>query len=245
MLNGDDPAVAAMATRTAARVVLVGTTGRAEVRAEDITLDRLGRASFELVTGAGRVKVGLRLSGEHQVGNALAAAAVGLECGLALTDTGAALSEARPVSHWRMEIVERPDGVVVVNDAYNANPESMRAALKTLAVMARGRRSWAVLGPMGELGELAVAEHDALGRLAVRLNVNVLVAVGVAARPIAQGASLEGSYNGEAVWVETWTEAADLLEPQLRAGDVVLVKASRAAGFERLAARLAQAGTTP
>ena len=257
VLNADDPAVAAMATRTAARVVLVGTTSRAAVRAEDITVDRLGRASFTLITppagtptanpidtpnGAtpsSRFPVGLQVSGEHQVGNALAAAAVALQCGLSATKIADTLSAARPASRWRMEVTERADGVVIVNDAYNANPESMRAALKTLAVMAEGRRSWAVLGPMGELGETSVAEHDALGRLAVRLNINVLIAVGAQARPIARGAAHEGSYNGEAVWVADRAEAADLLRPQLRDGDVVLVKASRAAGLELLAAELA------
>ena len=239
VLNADDPTVAAMSARTDARVVTVGQSGTADVRSEDIALDGLGRAAFQLVTGQGRVPVSLLLSGEHQVGNALAAAAVALECGMALADVGAALSEATAASRWRMEITERPDGVVVVDDSYNANPESMRAALKTLAIMARGRRSWAVLGPMGELGAESAQEHDALGRLAVRLDIGTLVAVGEEARPIAQGAALEGSWNGESVWVPDIEAAAAMLASNVRSGDVVLVKASRAAGLERLAQLLA------
>ena len=187
----------------------------------------------------------LQLSGEHHVGNALAAAAIALECGLPLPDVAAALSVARAQSRWRMELTEREDGVLVVNDAYNANPESMRAALKSIAAIAReggGRRSWAVLGPMAELGPDAPAEHDAIGRLIVRLDISRLVAVGEAARPIAHGAALEGSWDGESRWVADIAAAAGLLRAELRAGDVVLVKASRSARLEQLAAMLAEDG---
>ncbi|MCW2528528.1 MAG: murF [Pseudonocardiales bacterium] len=239
ILNGDDPTVAAMASRTSARIVRVGENSAADVRGENITLDDLGRASFTMVAAGEAVRVSLMLSGEHQVGNALAAAAVALECGLAPAEVAAALSQAAAASRWRMEIHERPDGVVVINDAYNANPESMRAALKTLAIMSRGRRSWAVLGPMAELGDRATQEHDALGRLAVRLDINTLIAVGEQARPISQGASHEGSYDGESVWVPDIDAALAMLHSEVRAGDVILVKASRSAGLERLAQALA------
>jgi UDP-N-acetylmuramoyl-tripeptide--D-alanyl-D-alanine ligase len=143
-----------------------------------------------------------------------------------------------------MEVTERPDGVLVINDAYNANPESMRAALKALASVARARRatgarSFAVLGEMAELGPDGPAEHDALGRLAVRLDVSRVVAVGEQARPILHGAALEGSWNGEASWVPDVDAALALLRRELRAGDVVLVKASRAASLERVALALA------
>ena len=243
VLNADDPAVAAMAARTSARVVTVGVSKSADVRAEDVRLDSLGRAAFTVVSGVERVQVALMVSGEHQVGNALAAIAAARECGLSLADAADVLGVTGPASKWRMEITERSDGVVIVNDAYNANPESMRAALKTLAAMGASGRTWALLGPMAELGGGAVAEHDALGRFAVRLNVSRLVAVGAEARPIAQGAAHEGSYDGESQWVPDIAAAVDLVAPQLEKGDVVLVKASRSAGLERLADALRTAVT--
>lgn len=236
VLNADDPLVAAMAGRTAARVVTVGEAPGAELRAEQVGLDDLGRASFRLTTPAGRVPVALRLSGAHHVANALAAAAVALECGLPLDAVGAGLSEAEPRSRWRMEVSERADGTVFVNDAYNANPESVRAALTALAAIGRARsaRTVAVLGEMAELGGDGPAEHDAVGRLAVRLDISRLVAVGAAARPIERGAALEGSWDGESSWVADAPAAVRLLRAELRAGDVVLVKASRAASLERI-----------
>ncbi len=238
VLNADDALVRAMADRTRARTVLVGTGRDAAVRAEDVTLDAAGRPSFDLVTAAGRARVTLRLHGEHHVGNALAVAATALECGMALDDVAAALADATPVSRWRMEVTERPDGVTVVNDAYNANPDSMRAALKALAAMGAGRRTWAVLGSMLELGEASAAEHDGIGRLAVRLNISRLVVVGDTARAMATGAQHEGSWGEEAVWVPDTDAAHDLLERELRPGDVVLLKSSRDAGLRWLGDRL-------
>lgn len=241
VLNADDPLVAAMAARTPARVVTVGEAATADVRASDVSLDDLGRPTFVLHARGVDGYVALRGVGAHQVGNALAAAAVALECGLTVEQVAAALSEATPVSRWRMEVTERPDGVVIINDAYNANPESMRAALKALASVARSRRarSFAVLGEMAELGPEGPAEHDALGRLAVRLDVARVVAVGTAARPIQHGAALEGSWNGESSWVPDVDAAIALLREELRPGDVVLVKASRAASLERVALAIA------
>jgi UDP-N-acetylmuramoyl-tripeptide--D-alanyl-D-alanine ligase len=142
-----------------------------------------------------------------------------------------------------MEVTERADGVTVVNDAYNANPDSMRAALKALAAMGVGRRTWAVLGSMLELGEESTAEHDAIGRLAVRLNVGRLVVVGETARPMATGAQHEGSWGDEAVWVPDADAAYALLEQELRPGDVVLFKSSRDAGLRWLGDRIAGDGT--
>src|SRR5665811_2383504 len=139
---------------------------------DSISLDPMGRASFTLVTDRGSADVALGLFGEHHVGNALAVAAVALVVGMTLPDVVTALGEARPLSRWRMEVHERADGVTIINDAYNANPDSMLAALKTLAIMGKGRRTWAVLGEMRELGSGSITEHEALGRLAVRLNVS-------------------------------------------------------------------------
>ncbi len=240
VLNADDPLVAAMATRTRARVVRVGESAAADVRAAHVSLDDLGRAAFRLVAPQGEADVSLQLVGAHHVGNALAAAAVALECGMSVAETAQALSVARPTSRWRMEVTERPDGLMVINDAYNANPESMRSALTALAAVSRprrpaGGRSFAVLGPMAELGPDGPAEHDALGRLAVRLDISRVVAVGDAARPVQHGAALEGSWDGESSWVPDVEAAIELLRAELRPADVVLIKASRAARLERVA----------
>ncbi len=245
LLNADDALVLAMRERTEARVVTFGEAGEAQVRAEAVRLGADGRARFLLVAGDQETEVELRLVGEHQVGNALAAAAAGLECGLGPGAVAAALSAAEPRSRWRMEVATTAGGVTVVNDAYNANPESVRAALKALAAMGRGdggsgprHRTWAVLGEMAELGEASRSEHDAVGRYAVRLDVSRLVAVGEAAKATHAGAVLEGSWGEESVHVAGVDAAVELLREQLRPGDVVLVKGSRVAGLERVAAAL-------
>jgi UDP-N-acetylmuramoyl-tripeptide--D-alanyl-D-alanine ligase len=239
VLNADDPLVRGMAERTGAAVVMVGTSVHADVRAEDVRLDAAGRPRFTLVRPDGSAEVALRLHGEHHVGNALAAAAVGMVLGLDVRTSAERLSAATPRSRWRMEVVERADGVTVVNDAYNANPDSVRAALRALVAMGgQQRRTWAVLGEMLELGDEHVSEHDAVGRLAVRLDVDRLVAVGEGARAIHLGAVQEGSWGEESAAVADVEAALALLRRELRPGDVVLVKASRAAGLDVLAQRL-------
>jgi UDP-N-acetylmuramoyl-tripeptide--D-alanyl-D-alanine ligase len=235
VLSADDAMVAAMAGRTRARVVLVGTSPVAGVRAQAVDLVA-GRARFTLVAPQGTALVHLQLVGEHHVGNALAAAAVALDAGASIDQVAAGLGSARPRSRWRMEVTERADGVTVVNDAYNANPESMRAALQALVDLAGNRRTWAVLGEMRELGPDTVAQHAQVGHLAGELGVDRVVLVGEAARAMAVA-------GGDAVLVADVEAAADLLRRELAAGDVVLVKASRAAALERVAqALLAQGG---
>ncbi|MDT7579629.1 MAG: UDP-N-acetylmuramoyl-tripeptide--D-alanyl-D-alanine ligase [Pseudonocardiales bacterium] len=227
VLNADDPRVAAMAARTRARVVPVGRGADAVVRAEDVTLDA-GRPRFRLVAPQGAADVALQLVGAHHVGNALAAAAVALELGATPEGVAAALSTAGPASRWRMEVTERADGVTVVNDAYNANPESMRAALQALVALGEGRRrTWAVLGRMGELGDSAAEAHADVAAAAAGLRVDELVTIGApeygAGRPVADADA-----------------ALTLLRAELAPGDVVLVKASRAVGLDRLASALLQ-----
>ncbi|MEU9729944.1 UDP-N-acetylmuramoyl-tripeptide--D-alanyl-D-alanine ligase [Streptomyces sp. NPDC048002] len=244
ILNADDPLVRAMASRTKAKVLLFGESGEADVRAENVRLTDSGQPSFMLHTPSGASEVTMRLYGEHHVSNALAAAAVAHELGMSAEEIATALSEAGSLSRWRMEVTERPDGVTVVNDAYNANPESMRAALRALVAMGKGRRTWAVLGKMAELGDEALAEHDAVGRLAVRLNVGKLVAVGGREASWLQlGAYNEGSWGEESVHVSDAQAAVDLLRSELRPGDVVLVKASRSVGLESVAQALVETGT--
>ncbi|MDX3310317.1 UDP-N-acetylmuramoyl-tripeptide--D-alanyl-D-alanine ligase [Streptomyces sp. NPDC054884] len=244
ILNADDPLVRAMASRTKAKAVFFGESDEADVRAENVRLMDTGQPAFRLHTPSGCSDVTMRLYGEHHVSNALAAAAVAHELGMSAQEIATALSEAGSLSRWRMEVTERPDGVTIVNDAYNANPESMRAALRALAAMgeasrAKGGRTWAVLGKMAELGDEALAEHDAVGRLAVRLNVGKLVAVGGREAAWLQlGAYNEGSWGEESVHVSDAQAAVDLLRSELRPGDVVLVKASRSVGLESVAQAL-------
>ncbi|MER6393961.1 UDP-N-acetylmuramoyl-tripeptide--D-alanyl-D-alanine ligase [Streptomyces sp. NPDC059382] len=244
VLNADDLLVRAMSARTKARTVLFGEAEDADIRATDVRMTAGGTPAFTLHTPSGCGDVTLRLYGEHHVSNALAAAAVAHVLGMSTPEIATALSGAGTLSRWRMEVTERADGVTIVNDAYNANPESMRAALRALAAMggsarAGGGRTWAVLGPMAELGDASLAEHDAVGRLAVRLNVSRLVAVGGREASWLQlGAYNEGSWGEESVLVSDAQAAVDLLRSELRPGDVVLVKASRSIGLERVALAL-------
>ncbi|MCL3860125.1 UDP-N-acetylmuramoyl-tripeptide--D-alanyl-D-alanine ligase [Actinotalea sp. K2] len=243
VLNGDDQRVAAMAAVAPGRVVLFGEEAAAAVRAVQVRLDDEGRARFDLTTPVGTAPVHLRLVGEHHVHNALAAAAAALELGLDLADVAEALTTAEALSPHRMHVTERPDGVTVIDDSYNANPESMRAALKALAVRSAGRRrTIAVLGEMLELGPDAVEAHDAIGRLAVRLNISRLVVVGDGARAMHTGAFQEGSWGQESRLVEDVEAAATWLDQELTEGDVVLVKSSHGAGLWRLGDRLAAGG---
>lgn len=223
VLNADQPEVAAMRRRTPARVVTTG-RGPADIRAVDVRCER-GRARFRLVTPHGEAPVALQLHGEHHVDNALAAAAVAVELGATPDQVAEALSAATRVSRWRMEVTDRPDGVTVINDAYNANPESMDAALRSLSSIGEGRRTWAVLGRMAELGDAAPAAHAEVAARARALGVDRLVAI-------------DCPEYGADVEVADVAEALQLLRAELRPGDVVLVKASRSVGLDRLADRL-------
>ncbi len=242
VLNADDPRVLGMAARTSARVLTTGRGADADVRATGVTLDDDARPRFTLVAAGEQHDVALRVAGEHQVANALSAAGAALAAGMGPADVAAALSAATARSRWRMEVDRRADGVTVVNDAYNANPESMRAALAALRGMPAGRRI-AVLGAMGELGPGAPAEHERLGGDAAAAGIDLIVAVGADAVGIAEGAVAAGRRAGEeSVHVPDRAAARELLSEVLRPGDVVLVKASRAYGLELLAADLLAAG---
>jgi UDP-N-acetylmuramoyl-tripeptide--D-alanyl-D-alanine ligase len=235
VLNADDPRVLGMAPRTVARVLTTGRGPDADVRALGVTLDDVARPRFTLAAQGEQHPVALQVVGEHQVANALSAAGAALAAGMRPAEVAAALSEAVPRSRWRMEVTRRADGVTVVNDAYNANPESMRAALAALAGLP-GTRRIAVLGAMGELGPGADGEHERLGRDAAAGGVDLVVAVGSDAVGIARGAGAAGLSAGEgSVHVPDRAAARSLLSEVLRPGDVVLVKASRAYGLEKLA----------
>ena len=242
VLNADDPLVATMAARTTARVLTYGGRAGSDVLVANVEVDELGRPRFDLSLDGATEHVEMRLLGEHNASNAAATAAVAAAVGVPLAQAARSLSAARSTSRWRMELHERSDGVTVINDAYNANPDSMRAALKALAAIGRGRakraRTVAVLGEMRELGESSREEHDTIGRLAVRLDISQLVVVGEPARPLHLGACLEGSSGEEPVFVEDNDQALAWLRQNLRPGDVVLLKASRAAELERVAEAL-------
>lgn len=238
VLFGDDPIVMQQAARTRAEIASFGEGPACTVRATDVRLDTAARASFTLHAGDQAEPVSLQLHGEHQMLNALAVAAVALHLGLGIEQVAMGLRAATAQSRWRMEVHEAPGGITVINDAYNANPESMRAALRTLRSMAAGRRTWAVLGEMRELGDRTVEEHDAIGRLAVRLDISRLLCVGPATRVMHLGASNEGSWGDESLHVADIDEAIALLRRELAPGDVVLVKASRSVGLERVAEAL-------
>jgi UDP-N-acetylmuramoyl-tripeptide--D-alanyl-D-alanine ligase len=223
ILNADDALVAAMAGRTTARVVRFGESAGADVRATDVSIDERGCASYLL---AGR-PVRLRVVGRHQVSNTLAAAAVALEAGMPRDRVAAALGELGILSARRMDVYDRPDGVTVIDDSYNANPSSTAAALRALAAIGRGRRTIAVLGYMAELGAFEREGHADVGRLAAELGVDRLIAVAANAGPILDGAAGVSGWNGEAIAAADQAAAIAALHADLRPGDVVLVKGSR------------------
>jgi UDP-N-acetylmuramoyl-tripeptide--D-alanyl-D-alanine ligase len=261
VLNLDDPRVAAMSDRTAATVLgytslpardgQPGAAGGDCVRADGVELNTGGHPEFELLLpggnapdgaapdGKNQVHVASRLIGAHHVGNLLAAAAAAHAAGISGAQIAASLSAQAAASRWRMERTERADGVTIINDAYNANPESMRAALRTLADLGRGRRTWAVLGAMLELGPDSIREHMAVGTQVVRLNISRLVVVGREARSLFVSAVNEGSWGDECVFAETTDEAYELLQAELAPGDLVLFKSSNSIGLRHLGDRIA------
>lgn len=256
ILNADDDLVAAMAGRARCAVVLTGSASHAQVRALEVTLEA-GRPRFTLVvardSASESAPVSLTVAGAHQVGNALAVAAAALSVGMSLDEVATALSDVGISSRYRMEITTRADGVTIVNDAYNANPESMAAALATLPQIAgtppsgragRTRRTWALLGEMRELGEESLAEHERIGELVVAAGVDIVVVLEPVAGAIAAGvrraAAAASTPGPELVAVADAAEAEALLRERLGNGDVALVKASNSIGLWSVADRLAK-----
>lgn len=243
VLNADDPRVAQMAALTPARVVRFGQFGvagvRIDVRASDLHSSRTG-TTFTLHLASGQsAPVVFPVLGEHHVMNALAAACAAEVLGISIDDIVAALHGTTRAERWRMEVLGGKDDVTVINDAYNASPDSMSAALKTLAQIAEpGRRTIAVLGEMAELGELAGEEHDRIGLLAVRLNISQMIVVGPGARRMHISTINEGSWDGESAYVDTPDEAFELVRTSVNPGDTVLVKSSNSAGLRFLGDRL-------
>ncbi len=241
VLNRDDPRVAQMAALTKARVLWFGQHPEADVRASDIASSGAG-TSFTLHTSDESMPVFFRVLGEHHVMNALAAAAIGVTLGLSLGDVVRVLEGASLAAPGRMQVLGGRDGVTIINDAYNASPDSMSAALRTLAQIRKPHgRTVAVLGAMSELGEYSVEEHIRIALQAVRLRISELVVVGKEARHLHISAINEGSWDGESVFFESLDEAYDYLLRTLRPDDTVLVKSSNAAGLQALGDRLGEA----
>ena len=235
VLNADDGMVAAMKDRSKASVKWFGTSSESEYWASDISLSKTG-TTFSLHWPDGdKSAIQLSILGEHHVMNALAAAAVSHLLGASKQQVVGALEAMELAERWRMQRVVRSDGVTVINDSYNASPDSMKAALQTLAQLGRmGTRTVAVLGEMAELGEYSKHEHDSIGRLVVRLNIDQLVVVGEGAKLIHMGASQEGSWDGESKFFPSIAEALEYLRGILADGDTVLVKSSKSANLRFL-----------
>lgn len=241
VLNIDDPWVSKMADLTRARIVWFGQHDDAEVRASEIVGSASG-TTFTLHLGGESLPVRFRVLGEHHVANAMAAAAVGLELGLSPAHIVESLEAATLAAPGRMQVLPGRDGITVINDAYNASPDSMSAALKTLAQIANpGARTVAVLGAMSELGELSGEAHDRIGLQVVRLGISELVVVGSEARRLHISSINEGSWDGESVFFEQQDEALDYLVRTLQPNDTVLVKSSNAAGLQKLGDKLGEA----
>lgn len=241
VLNLDDARVAGMADATRARVLWFGLDSRAAVRATDVSATAAGTAfTLHLPDGAS-VAVRFRVLGEHHVMNALAAAASAHELGASIEQIVVGLESVSRAERWRMELLGGRDDVSIINDAYNASPDSMSAAIRTLAQIGAERgRTIAVLGAMSELGDWAGEEHDRIGLQAVRLGIGRLVIVGPEARRMHITAINEGSWDGESVYFPTADEAFEYLSTEIAAGDTVLVKSSNAAGLRFLGDRLGE-----
>ncbi|WP_308796496.1 UDP-N-acetylmuramoyl-tripeptide--D-alanyl-D-alanine ligase [Agromyces silvae] len=241
ILNADDPRVVPMAGLTPARVVWFGLGDAADVRAIDLVAHARG-TDFTIVVPSGETaRVRFGVLGEHHVMNALAATAAAIELGVPVASVAEALEQVTLAERWRMQLMGGRDDISIINDAYNASPDSMAAALKTLAQVQRpGARTVAVLGEMSELGEFSGEEHDRIGLLAVRLGISQLIVVGQGARRLHISAINEGSWAGESAFVESADEAYDLVLASLQPGDTVLVKSSNSAGLRHLGDRLGE-----
>lgn len=236
VLNADDPRVVGMSTRTTARALTFGRSIDADVQASDIEVSDT-EVLFHVVDhrDGSAANARLRYVGEHNVSNAVAALCVGLSCGMTLDGAVAALSHAQPRSAMRMDVIRTKSGCVVINDAYNANPESMSAALHSLGSMP-GRR-WAILGEMRELGDASAGLHAGIGQEAAQLGIAHIVCVGSGTRPMHEAALDAG---GVSLWLPDVDDVIQVVSAEIRPGDVVLVKASRSIGLERVAQALVE-----
>ena len=233
--NADDAYVCAIAETSDAPATSFGTSDSARYRIEEPSLSLSGTSATFVYPDGEHFPIALKILGEHQLMNCAAALAVADALDLPRKTSIEAIERMELAERWRMQLSKRADGVYVINDAYNASPDSMKAALQTLAQLGRqGHRTVAVLGEMAELGEFSATEHDSIGRLVVRLNIDQLFVVGVGAKLIHMGASQEGSWDGESKYFDRIDEALSAVRGMLRADDIVLVKSSKSANLRHL-----------
>jgi UDP-N-acetylmuramoyl-tripeptide--D-alanyl-D-alanine ligase len=243
VLNIDDRRVAAMAEQTTAGEVLWFGLGQgAQVTAREVSLTADGTSFTLVLPGGTAAPVAFKVLGEHHVMNALAAAAAAHALGVGIDDIVAGLQAVTRAERWRMEVLGGRDGITVINDAYNASPDSMAAALRTLAKLKRpGGRTIAVVGEMAELGEFAGEEHDKVGLDVVVLGIDRLVVVGQGARRVHVSAMREGTFfSDESQYVDTVDEAFELVRALVQPNDTILVKSSKVSGLRFLGDRLGE-----
>jgi UDP-N-acetylmuramoyl-tripeptide--D-alanyl-D-alanine ligase len=246
VLNADDERVMAMRGLTEATVFTYGLSREADVKAENLSLSAYGSYNFDLVYRGERIPASIPMLGEHNVLNALAAAAVGIAVGMEFTDIARALTTLKQKSKWRMEVHQVPGNVTIINDAYNANPESMTAALETLTAIPATGKTFSILGKMHELGHDSDAIHEQIAKLASDLGVTQVVAVGEPAKAYglsalaneAETKETSGSNVQKSVWLPDFDSACDYIVKEVNSGDILLFKASRAEQFEVLADRI-------
>jgi UDP-N-acetylmuramoyl-tripeptide--D-alanyl-D-alanine ligase len=243
VLNADDHRVMAMREFTEATVFTYGFASTADVRAENLQLSAYGSYNFDLVYRGERIPASIPMLGEHNVLNALAAAAVGVAVGMEVTDIARALTTLKQMSKWRMEVHQIPGNVTIINDAYNANPESMTAALETLAAIPATGKTFSILGKMHELGNDSDAIHAQIAKLASELGVTQVIAVGEEAKAyglpdLTSEAKTSEGKSQKSVWLPDFDSACDYIVNEVKSGDILLFKASRAEQFEVLADRI-------
>jgi UDP-N-acetylmuramoyl-tripeptide--D-alanyl-D-alanine ligase len=235
IFNIDDPLVCSTLELTTAKTYSFGTLDSAKLQILNPTVSLEGTVATIRFEDGEEKTLRLQILGEHQLMNAAAALAVVENLGLNREIAVEALESMALAERWRMQLMRRADGVFVINDAYNASPDSMKAALQTLAQLGRqGHRTIAVLGEMAELGEFSAVEHDSIGRLAVRLNIDQVIVVGAGAKLIHMGATQEGSWDSESKYFDSIDEALVAVREMLVAGDIVLVKSSKSANLRHL-----------
>jgi UDP-N-acetylmuramoyl-tripeptide--D-alanyl-D-alanine ligase len=240
ILNGDDSRVMSMRSATPAHIRTFGHGADVDVRISDVS-SHISGTTFTLTTAQWSKVVHFKVLGEHHAMNAAAAAAVAMELGFDSDLIISSLESVTRAEHWRMELMGGKDNITIINDAYNASPDSMAAALKTLRqISTPDNRTVAVLGEMAELGQFAGEEMDELALLIVRLGINELVVVGDGARRLHISAINEGSWDGESKFFSSADEAYDYLAMNLRSGDIVVVKSSNSAGLRFLGDRLGE-----
>lgn len=233
--NGDDANVSGMTALTSAKKVSFGTNRNANIFFDNVDLSLNGTSADIHFEDGSVEKLDLHILGEHQMMNAVAAIAVSEDLSLPRALVLKAISELPLAERWRMQLTNRSDGISIINDAYNASPDSVKAALQTLAHLGKGgRRTIAVLGEMAELGEFSKEAHDQIGRLVVRYNIDQLVVVGSGAKLIHMGAMFEGSWDGESIYFDSSSEALEHIRGMLVPGDIVLVKSSKSANLRYL-----------